>query len=180
MGNATLVVRTDADPATMAPLLRQLVRQVEPGASLDQVGSLNSRISASVSEPRFTALVLAAFSGLALTLAATGLYGVLSYTVVQRRREIGLRTALGATRGELMAMVLREGLGTTMVGLVLGIGVAALVMRATADLLFGVAPLDVVAFSVAPLLLVVVAFAACLLPAWRAATIDPVAALSAE
>jgi putative ABC transport system permease protein len=180
MGNATLVVRTDADPSTMAPLLRQLVRQLEPGASLDQVGSLGSRISASVSEPRFTALVLAAFSGLALALAATGLYGVLSYTVAQRRREIGLRAALGATRAELMAMVLREGLGVTAVGLALGMAVAALAMRATAKVLFGVAPLDAVAFSVAPLLLVVVAFAACLLPAWRAATIDPVAALSAE
>ena len=144
------------------------------------MGSLGSRISASVSEPRFTALVLAAFSGLALTLAATGLYGVLSYTVAQRRREIGLRAALGATRGELMAMVLREGLGVTAVGLALGVAVAAFAMRTTANVLFGVAPLDAVAFSVAPLLLVVVAFAACLLPAWRAATIDPVAALSAE
>lgn len=108
MGHATLVVKTDADPSTMVPLPRQLVQQLEPGASLDQVGSLGSKISASVSEPRFTALVLAAFSGLALTLAATGLYGVLSYSVAQRRREIGLR---GATRGALMAMVLREGLG---------------------------------------------------------------------
>jgi len=180
MGNATLVVKTDADPSTMAPLLRQLVQQLEPGASLGQVGSLGSKISASVSEPRFTALVLGAFSGLALTLAATGLYGVLSYTVAQRRREIGLRAALGATRVELMAMVLREGLGVTAVGLALGVAVAALAMRATANVLFRVAPLDTVAFSMAPLLLVVVAFAACLLPAWRAATIDPVAALSAE
>ncbi|HEY7190146.1 MAG TPA: ABC transporter permease, partial [Vicinamibacterales bacterium] len=125
MDNATLVVRTDADPSTLTPLLRQLVRQLEPGASLDHVGSLNSKISASVSEPRFTALVLAVFSGLALTLAATGLSGVLSYIVAQRRREIGLRAALGATRAELMTMVLREGLRVTVVGLALGLTVAA-------------------------------------------------------
>ncbi len=180
MANATLVVRTDANPAALAPLLRQIVRELDPGASLDQIGALDSRISASVSEARFTTLVLTAFSGLALTLAATGLYGVLSYTVAQRRREIGLRAALGATRREIMTMVLREGLGVTAVGLALGVAMAAVVMRATAHVLFGVAPLDPVAFSVAPLMLLVVAVAACLVPAWRAATIDPAAALSAE
>jgi ABC-type antimicrobial peptide transport system permease subunit len=180
MDNATLVVRTDGDPSTLAPLLRQLVRQLDPGASLDQVGALDSKVSASVSEPRFTTLMLTAFSGLALALAATGLYGVLSYTVVQRQREMGLRAALGATRAELMTMVLREGLRVTVVGLALGLTVAAVAMRATATVLFGVSPLDLVAFSIAPLLLVAVAFAACLVPAWRAATIDPAVALSAE
>ena len=114
------------------------------------------------------------------SLAATGLSGVLSYTVAQRRREIGLRAALGATRRDLMAMVLREGLGVTAVGVALGVAVAALATRATASVLFGVSPLDTVTFFTAPLLLVVVAFAACLFPAWRAATIDPAAALSAE
>jgi ABC-type antimicrobial peptide transport system permease subunit len=136
----------------MAPLLRQLVQQLDPGASLDQVGPLRSKISASVSEPRFTALLLAAFSGLALALATTGLYGVLSYTVAQRRREIGLRAALGATRGELMAMVLREGLTTTVIGLAVGVVTATFATRAMASGLFGVTPLDTVAFSVGPLL----------------------------
>jgi putative ABC transport system permease protein len=180
MGNATLVVKTDANPSAMAPLLRQLVRDVEPRASLGQVGALGSRISASVSEPRFIALTLGAFAALALMLAATGLYGVLSYGVAQRRREIGLRAALGATRGELMAMVFREGLGVTAAGIALGLAVAALAMRTTASMLFGVAPLDIVSFSIAPVLLAAVAAAACLSPAWRAATTDPVAALGAE
>jgi predicted permease len=180
MGNATLVVKTDTDRSTMAPLLRQLVHQVEPGASLDHVGPLGSRISAAVSEPRFTTLVLAAFSALSLTLAATGLYGVLSYMVVQRRRELALRSALGATHRELTALVLREGLGVTAVGLAVGVGVAAVATRATANVLFGVAQLDIVAFSLAPLLLIAVALAACLVPAWRAATIDPPTALNAE
>ena len=180
MANATLVVKTDGDPLTLAPLLRQVVQQLDPGASLDQLGSLNARISGSVSQPRFTAVVLLAFSGLALALAATGLYGVLSYTVAQRRREIGLRAALGSTRGQIMAMVLREGLGVTAVGLALGVAVASVAMRATTHVLFGVAPLDPVAFLVAPLVLAVVAVAACLGPAWRAAAIDPVEALSAD
>jgi ABC-type antimicrobial peptide transport system permease subunit len=180
MSNATLIVRTYDDPSRMAPLLRQLVQQLDPGASLDHVGSLQSKTSASVSEPRFTALVMAAFSVLALTLAATGLYGVMSYTVAQRQREIGLRSALGATRGALMAMVLREGLGVTAVGLGLGLAVAALAMRGVANVLFGVSPLDIVAFTLAPLVLGGVACAACLLPAWRAGTTDPVSALNAE
>jgi putative ABC transport system permease protein len=130
-----------------------------------------------VSETRFTTLVLAALSALALTLASMGLYGVLSYSVVQRQREIGIRAALGATREELMTMVLREGLLVTAVGLAPGIVVAAIVMRATAHVLFGVAPLDPFAFTVAPLVLTAVAFLACLPPAWRAAAINPAEAV---
>jgi ABC-type antimicrobial peptide transport system permease subunit len=180
MANATLVVKTDADPLTLAPLLRQFVEQLDSGASLDQLGSLDARISGSVSQPRFTAVVSMAFSGLALALAVTGLYGVLSYTVAQRRREIGLRAALGSTRGQIMTMVLREGLGMTAVGLALGVAAASVVMRATTNVLFGLAPLDPVAFLVAPLVLAGVAVAACLGPAWRAAAVDPVEALSAD
>ena len=133
-----------------------------------------------MSQPRFTGLVLMAFSGLVLALAATGLYGVLAYTVAQRRREIGVRAALGSTRGRIMTMVLREGLGVTAVGLALGMAVAALAMRATTHVLFGVAPLDPVAFLVAPLVLSVVAVAACPGPARRAAAVDPVEAISAD
>jgi predicted permease len=178
--DATLIVKISGDSSSTARLLRQIVRDIDPGAVLDHAGPLGSKISASVSEPRFTTLVLAIFAALALILAATGLYGVLSYTVAQRRREIGLRVALGATRGNLVAMVLREGLGVTAVGLVLGVTVAALTMRAMANVLFGVAPLDIMTFTTAPLLLVVVAVAACLVPAWRAATIDPRSVLNAE
>ncbi|HWB17926.1 MAG TPA: ABC transporter permease [Vicinamibacterales bacterium] len=180
MRDATLIVKTSGDSSSTARLLRRIVQQIDPGATLDHLGPLGSKISASVSEPRLTTLVLAVFAGLALTLAATGLYGVLSYSVAQRRREIGVRAALGATRGELVAMVLREGLGVTAIGLVIGVTVAAFTMHAMANVLFGVAPLDVVAFTMAPLLLVVVAVAACLVPAWRAATIDPRSALNAE
>jgi ABC-type antimicrobial peptide transport system permease subunit len=164
----------------MAPLLRGIVQQVAPDAALDRMGPLAARVSESVGEPRFAALVLAAFAALALALATTGLYGVLSYNIAQRRREIGVRAALGATRGDLMRMVLREGLTVTTLGLAAGLAIAALATRAMASLLFGVTALDSVAFSVGPLLLLVVATAACLIPARRAAALNPVTALKAD
>ena len=113
-------------------------------------------------------------------MASTGLYGVLSYNVSERRREIGIRAALGATRGRLMRLVLREGLGFTLAGLALGLMAAAATSRLLSTLLFGVTPFDGVAFAVAPAVLILVALAACLVPAWRAAATDPVVALRAE
>ena len=124
--------------------------------------------------------LLALFAGLALAVAATGLYGVLSYNVSERRREIGIRAALGATRGRLMRLVLRQGLGFTLVGLALGLMAAAATSRLLSTLLFGVTPFDSVAFAVAPAVLILVALAACLVPAWRAAATDPAVALRAE
>lgn len=141
------------------------------------MGPLADKLSSSVGEPRFAAFVLVTFSAIALVLAATGLYGVLSYSVAQRRSEIGIRAALGATKSNLVRMVLREGLTATVIGLIGGVAAAALATRAMASVLFGVTPLDRVAFSVGPLVLLVVACAACLIPAWRAARIDPAAAL---
>jgi ABC-type antimicrobial peptide transport system permease subunit len=122
----------------------------------------------------------ALFAGLALAVAATGLYGVLSHNVSERRREIGIRAALGATRGRLMRLVLRQGLGFTLAGLALGLMAAAATSRLLSTLLFGVTPFDSVAFAVAPAVLILVALAACLVPAWRAAATDPVVALRAE
>jgi predicted permease len=179
-GGATLVVKTDADPAPIATALRGILRQIEPAATLDRMGPLADKVSASVGEPRFAALVLLAFAGLALALATTGLYGVLSYHVARQRREIGVRAALGATRADLLRLVLREGLGTTAIGLVVGVAAAAALTRAMSSLLFGVTALDTVAFSVGPLVLLVVACAACLIPARRAAAIDPTEALRAD
>jgi putative ABC transport system permease protein len=180
MSGATLVVKTDRDPASIAPHLRQIAREVDPRVTLDHVGPLADKISASVAQPRFAALVLIAFATLALALATTGLYGVLSYMVAQRRREIGVRAALGATRADLVRMVLREGLLVTIVGLAIGCAAAMLATRAMASALFGVTPLDAVAFSVGPVVLFMVACAACFIPARRAASIDPTEALRSE
>jgi predicted permease len=176
----TLVVLTTGDPSAFAPTLRSIVRDVEPAAVLDGVGPLGARVAESVAQPRFAASVLAAFTALALLLAASGLYGVLSYVVSQRRRELGIRAALGAGRAHLMALVLRHGFVATVVGLLAGLAGAAATTRLMAGLLFGISPLDAVSFAVAPALLTLVALAACLVPAVRASTVDPAEVLRAE
>jgi hypothetical protein len=180
VGNATFVLKTDSSPTAAALLLQDLVQQLEPGATLNRTGALADKISASVGDQRFATFVLVAFAVLALALAATGLYGVLSYNVAQRGREIGVRAALGATRSALVRMVLRDGLTPVAIGLAAGLGIAAVATRAMRVVLFGVTPLDPVAFTVAALLLLVVAIAACLIPARRAARIDPADALRVE
>jgi predicted permease len=180
LSHISIALRTRGDPAAAAPLLRSLVREVDPAAALEGVGPLAKRVSASVSQPRFAAAVLAAFAGLALSLAAVGLYSVLSYGVSQRRPELGVRAALGATRADLMRLVAVQGLGLTAVGLALGLAGAAALTRLMTRVLFGVAPLDAVAFGAAALTLFCVAAAACLIPARRAAAADPAAALRSE
>jgi putative ABC transport system permease protein len=179
-GSATFVVKTDGDPRLTAALLHDVVRQLEPGATLERVGPLTAKLSASVGDRRFATFVLVSFAGLALALATTGLYGVLSYHVARRRKEIGVRSALGATRRDLVVMVLREGLSITLMGMALGIVAAAVTARSMAGLLFGITPLDSASFTISALVLLVAACAACLIPARRAAAVDPAVALRAE
>jgi predicted permease len=175
-----LVIRTSGDPNAFASNLRLMVRDLEPTAALGRVGTLASQVADSVSEPRFSTAVLGAFALLALGIAVTGLYGVLSYNVTQRRKEIGIRAALGATRSDLIALVVRQGLAVTLVGLVVGLIVAALAARRLQPLLFGIAPLDLLSFVTMPLILLIVASLACVIPARRAAATDPARTLRTE
>ena len=175
-----LLIRTHGDPAAFVPTLRAIVRDVEPTAALGEAGTLASRVSASIAQPRFATAILAVFAALAMALAATGLYGVLSYSVTQRRREIGIRTALGATRANVIALVVRQGLRSTVGGLALGLVLSAFVTRLLQPLLFGVTPLDIPSFALMPLILLVVALVACLVPARRAAATDPAVTLRSE
>lgn len=177
IGEITLAVRTTTDPSSLAPTLRSIVAAIEPSAAVDNVATLSARVSASMGQQRFAAAVLSAFASLALLLAATGLYGVLSYMVSQRRRELGVRAALGAGRGRLVSMVLRDGLAVTGVGLILGVFVAVAASRLLEGLLFGVSRLDEVSFFAGPALLLLVAALACLIPALRAAAVNPAEAL---
>ncbi len=173
-------IRTEGDPTRIIPALRAAMREVDPGGAVDDIAPLTTKVSASMGQPRFAAAVLGAFAIVALALAATGLYGVLSYQVLQRRREMGVRAALGATRSNLVRLVIREGLLVTIAGLALGLGAAALLTRLMSGLLFGVQPIDAPSFIGAPLVLLMVALLACLLPARRAARVDPAEALRTE
>jgi putative ABC transport system permease protein len=176
----SLAIRTEGDPLRIAPTLRAAMKEIDPAGAVDDIAPLTARMSASMGQPRFAAAVLGAFALVALGLAATGLYGVLSYQVLQRRREMGVRAALGATRSNLVRLVIREGLLVTIAGLALGLGAAMLLTRLMSGLLFGVQPIDAPSFIGAPLVLLIVALIACLLPARRAARVDPAEALRAE
>ena len=181
LARATFVVRTSGDPSAIGPALRAVVRETEPSAvALDAVATLSSQVAASVGQPRFAASVLGVFALLALSLAAIGLYGVLSYNVSARRREMGVRAALGAERRDLIGLIMRQGLGVTVIGLVAGLIASALLTRLMETMLFGVKALDPLSFAVAPAVLFVVACIACLVPAARAARVDPAIALRSE
>ena len=174
-----LVIKTTGAPSSLAPAVRAVVHDVLPAAAIETV-PLSQRVAESVDQPRFAAAVLAAFALLALVLASVGLHGVLSYAVSQRRRELGLRAALGADKRTLITLVLREGLTVTGVGLAVGLAGAAALTRLMQGVLFGVAPLDPMSFAAAAGLVTAVALVACLLPASRAASIDPAEALRSE
>jgi putative ABC transport system permease protein len=176
----TVVMRTTADPLALARPLRDIIRDADPEAAVIEAGTLATSLSASIAAPRFFATVLGSFAALALTLAAIGLYGVLSYSVTLRRRELGIRAALGASRRDLLALVVRQGLFATSLGLGLGLGLAWFAAKAMRSLLFGIEPIDLPSFAASSALLLGVALAACLIPARRAAASDPRASLAEE
>jgi putative ABC transport system permease protein len=175
-GEVHFVIRT-GNPAALAQDVRGLVLQVEGEAVVDRIEPLTTTVAASLDAPRFAAAVVTGFASVAMVLAAVGLYGVLSYSVSQRVRELAIRAALGAQRIDLVSLVLREGLSVTFAGIALGVVGAGLFTRLMQDLLFGVTPLDAVAFTVAPAVLVVTSLGACLGPALRAASTDPATTL---
>jgi putative ABC transport system permease protein len=175
-----LVIRTTASPAAVAPDVRAIVRQIEPDALVDHVEPLTTTVATSLDAPRFSSGVMVGFASVAMLLAAIGLYGALSYSLSQQVRELGIRAALGARQIDLVRLVLREGLTTTFGGVALGLIGASLVTRLMQDLLFGVTPLDPIAFALAPAILVIASLAACLGPALRAAAIDPATTLRAQ
>ena len=173
------MIRTHGQAAAAAPAVRALVRELAPTAAVETV-ILSDRVAASVDQPRFATTVLTTFALLALALASVGLYGVLSYGVSQRRRELGVRAALGASRPSLVGLVIREGLAVAAIGLASGLAGAALLTRLLQGVLFGITPLDPVSFLAAPIVLIPVALVACALPALRAASTDPAEALRCE
>jgi putative ABC transport system permease protein len=176
----TVVVRSDRPPETLAEPLRAAVRAVDPEQAISQVVPVRDLVRSSLAPARFLAGLLGAFAGLALVLAAVGIYGVMAYSVGRRTREIGVRMALGARPGDVLGMVLRQGALLAGVGLALGLLVAYTLTKSLGSLLFEVSPYDPVTFVAVAVVLAAAALVASALPARRAARVDPVVALEEE
>ena len=176
----SLVIQTHGDPAAMAPSIKRAIWSIDKDQPITRVATVESLVAKSAAERRFALVLFEAFGLAALILAALGIYGVLSGSVTERTREIGIRTALGASRRSILAMVVRQGLTLMTAGVVIGLAAAIAASRAIAALLFGTSALDPTTyFSVVALLLAVSAIA-CWLPAWRASRVDPALTLRAE
>lgn len=179
-GRLTLVVRSVGQPASLVPLLRSRLTELEPTVALEEVGSLADRLSASVATPRFFAVLAATFAAIGLFLAAAGLYGVLSYSVVSQRRALGVRRALGAQRRDILRLVLGRGAVLVLAGLALGLLGSWWAAELLAGLLAGLPGQHPAVYGVATLIVCAVAFVACYLPARRASRIEPLSVLRAE
>jgi ABC-type antimicrobial peptide transport system permease subunit len=175
-----VLVRTDGDPTPLIASVRNQIRASDPRLPVFNVWTMTEHLQIAVFMMRMAAILLAIFGAVALLLATMGLYGVLAQVVAQRTREVGIRMALGASRSDVLRLVMRQGLTMTLVGLGLGLGLAFGATRLVASQLIGVGPLDPVAFLGTSTLLVAAAIAASYLPARRAATQDPLTALRHE
>jgi predicted permease len=180
MLNMHVVLRTKADPSSFTTSVRDAVHSVDPDLPVANVTTLTTLVDTSLSQPRFSMLLLASFGILALLLASIGMYGVISYSVLQRTQEIGIRMALGAERRNVFGMILRQGARLAGFGILIGLIAALGVTRLMASFLFGVQPTDPLTFVTVSLLLVGTALLACYLPARRATRVDPIVALRYE
>lgn len=176
----TFVVRSEGDPIRIAGPAAAAIRTLKGDQPVADVRTMKDWIGETLARNRFNMMLLAIFAALALTLAAVGLYGVLAYAVAERTRELGLRMALGARPANVLTLVMRQGIGLTLAGIVIGLGAALVVTRVLATLLFQVKPLDPVTFSGVAALMLVIASAAVYVPARRATKIDPLVALRYE
>ncbi len=175
--SGVLLVRTTGDPSAIAGAVRSAIREQDPGLAVFGVEPLDATLSRSISRPRFTAVLLALFAGVALLLAAVGIYGLLAYSVARQRREIGIRLALGARPGQVSAGVIRRGLRLTAIGLAIGLPAAAVTARVVRSLLFETRPSDPMTYLAVVAVVALAAAAAAAVPARRATRVDPATAL---
>jgi len=174
---SNLQVRTPLGPETMAKVLVREIHTLDPNLAPGEIITMQENVDRTTAVQRVAAAMLGVFGGLALVLAAIGLYGVMSYTVSQSKRELGLRMALGAGASDLLRLVMSHGMALTAGGLVVGAAAALGLTRLLGTLLYKVSPRDPLAFAVALVVMTTAALAACFLPAWRATRTDPVKAL---
>jgi predicted permease len=175
-----LVARTSSDAAGLPAAIVSEIHGVEPTVAVYEIRSMQDRWYDSLARQRFSSAMLAAFAAFAMLLAAVGLYGVMSYLVTQNTHDIGVLMALGARPGDILGLVLRQGMELAVIGMVAGLAGAFALTRVMASLLFGVSTMDAATFGAVPVLLAAVAFAATVIPAWRTTRVDPVVALREE
>jgi ABC-type antimicrobial peptide transport system permease subunit len=179
-GSMTFVVETSVEPATVLPALEADIWALDSTLPLWDTATLDSLVAESLGPRRFLVQIVGLVSALAFVLSAIGIYGMLSFSTLQRTREIGLRVAMGASHGSIMTMVVREGMALVVIGVVVGLATALALRRAIATLLYGISPTDPATLGATTALLLAVALVACYLPARRATTMDPLAALRAD
>jgi putative ABC transport system permease protein len=177
---AGIAVRASVDPATLSKSISDIVLSMNPNLPLAEVKTMDQIKDESMAWDRFGAILFGGFAGMALLLAVLGIYGVMSFAVAQRTHEIGLRMALGAGQGRVLALILKEGMILAFLGLIIGLGGAYLVGRAMHSLFYDVGVIDFTAFSAVGAVLLAWALLACYVPALRAAQVDPMQALRKE
>jgi len=175
-----LAIRTSGETSGIVSSVRQIIREVDPDQPISNIATMAEVLGVEAGQRRMGMIMLVAFSGLALLLASLGIYGVLAYFVTQHTNEIGVRMALGANRTNILALVLKKGMGLTLLGVAIGIAASFALTRLMSSLLFGVKASDPLTFVAVPLLLAGVALLACLIPARRATRVDPMIALRYE
>ena len=180
--SSRIVMRTSVEPLSLVPAVKSVIREIDPNQAFQNVTTLEQHYAANqeYAEPRFYTALLGAFGVLALLLAAVGLYGVLSFMVSRRSREIGLRMALGAQRSTVLGQVMGDGLKLTALGLAIGVSAAFFSARVLAELLYGISPTDALTYVCVAAVLMLVSLTACYLPARRATRVDPMTALRHE
>jgi putative ABC transport system permease protein len=173
-------VRTNGAPEAIMPAVREKIHEIDPDLALANVKSMDEWLSTSAAQPRLNAVLLGVFAALALVIAAIGIYGVLAYSVNQRRREIGLRIALGAQPDRVLRLVVGEGMRVGVFGIVLGLLGGLGLGRVVSSLVYGVQVYDPSTFAGVAIVLGLVALTACVIPARRAARVDPIVALRTD
>ena len=175
-----VAIRAASDPAALMAAVRREVAALDPEQTVMSVMTMEQRVSAALARPRFNALLLNLLSALAAALATVGIYGVISYSVAQRTREIGVRLALGAKRSDVLWLVIKQGMALAAVGVAIGLAASLALTRLMQGLLYGLSATDLLTFAGASALLGAVAVAACWLPARRATKVDPMVAMREE